>query len=123
MTSFRPHASSRPTPASAAGGDGARTEPPTLAIPDPDSPAIRDQLEELDDAMFAAMDGVSGAIEKARALWFNAVASLPAPLIEESRDQYLRYAAEVLGRPGAYVRSEKAMLGALEIMELLARAA
>jgi hypothetical protein len=123
MTSFRPHASSRPAPGGAAGSDGARTEPPTLAFPDPNSLVVRDQLEELDDAMFAAMDGAPGAIEKARALWFNAVASLPWGLIEESRDQYLRYAAEVLGRPGTHVRSPEASLGALEVMELLARSA
>jgi hypothetical protein len=123
MTPSRPHTSSRPPLAGAPGGAGACTEPPTLAFSDPDSVAVRDQLEELDDAMFAAMDGVPGAVEKARALWFNAVVSLPWSLIEESRDQYLRYAAEVLDRPAPHVRSPVASRGALEVMELLARAA
>jgi hypothetical protein len=119
MTPSRSHSSSRP----ALAGDGARTESPTLAFPDAESVAVRDQLEELDDAMFAAMDGAPGAYEKARALWFNAVASLPWSLVEESRDQYLRYAAEVLGRPAVHTRSAPASHGALEVMELLARAA
>jgi hypothetical protein len=123
MTPPGPYASSRPAHAGAAGGDGACTKPPTLPFPDPDSVAVRDQLEELDDAMFGAMDGAPGAVEKARALWFNAVASLPWSLIEESREQYLRYAAEVLSRPAPHARNPEASLGALEVMELLARAA
>jgi len=122
MTSTGPHASSRPAPAGATGVDSARTEPPKLAFPDSDSAIVRDQLEELDDAMFSAMDGVPGAIDKARSLWFNAVASLPWSLVEESRDQYLRYAAEVV-RGGGQTRRPEAVLAALDVIELLARAA
>jgi hypothetical protein len=99
------------------GSDGAQTQPASiLEFPDADSVEVRDQLEELDDAMFAAIDGTGGAFEKARLLWFNAIASLPWGLVEESRDQYLRYAAEVTRLPG---KSDTAR----DVMELLARAA
>jgi hypothetical protein len=99
------------------GGDGARTEAASiLEFPDADSVEVRDQLEELDDAMFAAIDGASGAFDKARMLWFSAVASLPWGVVEESRDQYLRYAAELARLPG---RSATAR----DVMQLLARAA
>jgi hypothetical protein len=123
MTPTRPYGLSHSSLAGAPGIPGARTDAPTLAVADPDSVAVRDQLEELDDAMFAAMDGAPGAVETARALWFNAVVSLPESLIEESRDQYLRYAAEVLGHPAPHARRADAGLGARQVMELLARAA
>jgi hypothetical protein len=109
----------------ATGGDRAKLEaPPTVEFPDSDSIEVRDQLEELDDAMFAAIAGAQGAFEKARNLWFNAVASLPWGLIEESREQYLRYAAEVSrGIDSNGVRNQAAALAAVKVMELLAKAA
>jgi hypothetical protein len=87
-----------------------------------DSPAVHAQLEDLDDAMFAAIGGSAAALDRARALWFNAVASLPWELVEESREQYLRYAAEVMQRAGlGTTRKPAAALAAAEILDLLAR--
>jgi hypothetical protein len=93
------------------------------AFDDPESPEAHAQLEELDDAMFAAIAGNRGALEKARSLWFNAVAGLPLELVDESREQYLRYADETLRRcERADSSRAAAALAAREVLELLARA-
>lgn len=89
---------------------------------DAESPAVRERLEALDDAMFAAIDGNPDALEKARALWLDSVCVLLPALIEESREQYLRYAAEVTRKFGAHeLRDPATAIVALEIFDLLAR--
>src|SRR5262245_24516572 len=48
---------------------------------DGETPAVREQLEALDDAMFAAIAGNAVALERARTLWHSAVATLPWDLV------------------------------------------
>ena len=56
---------------------------------------VLDLLEELDDTIFAALDGDAEALDRALALWSSVRHELRAPLIEESRRQYTRRAESV----------------------------
>ena len=89
---------------------------------DPESSEVRELLEELDDAMFDAIPGNPAALKAAAALWNRAVAELGWELVEESREQYLRYAVEITRQfewSGAH-EPEKAV-AAIEVIELLTR--
>jgi hypothetical protein len=86
----------------------------------PDSREASELLESLDDAMFTAICGEAGIVAAARELWMAAVASLPAELVEESREQYIRCAIDVTRRfAGEDVRDPAKVLVAVEIIELL----
>ncbi|RIK80156.1 MAG: hypothetical protein DCC67_09685 [Planctomycetota bacterium] len=79
-------------------------------------------LEALDDAMFAAIGGDEAAMLDARRLWTDACAALGCDLLEESREQYLRYAVEVTRELQCDpVRRPQQMLAAVEILEMLSR--
>ena len=52
-------------------------------------------LEELDDVIFDAVRGDAKALERAHALWPQVVRDIGWDLVEESREQYLRYAIDV----------------------------
>lgn len=83
---------------------------------------VRELLEALDDAMFAAIAGDAGSLDKARTLWGEAVATLPLDLVDESREQYLRFAAETTRHvETADLRNPAAAVTALEVLELLTR--
>jgi hypothetical protein len=83
---------------------------------------VREQLEALDDAMFGAIAGAAGSLADAHRLWLEAVVTLPPALIEEAREQYLRYAAEVARRRDPTTsQSPTVVIAAIEILELLAR--
>jgi hypothetical protein len=83
---------------------------------------VRELLESLDDAVFAALAGSSGSLQRARELWTHAVATLGWELIDESREQYLRYAADVSRRGEASeIRNAAAAVAAIEVIELLTR--
>jgi hypothetical protein len=85
-------------------------------------PEIREQLEALDDVMFAAIGGDSAALERARGLWSDAACQLPPALVDEAREQYLRYAAEVTRRyKASELRDPTTSIVALEMFDLLAR--
>ena len=87
---------------------------------DPESERVRELLEELDDAIFAAIAGSEDQLDQARKLWPQAVAELDYSLIEESREHYLRFALEVSRRLETdRPRSPEAVLTAVEIIELL----
>ena len=87
-----------------------------------DTPEVRELLEALDDAIFGALSGCEASLQKARMLWPGAVESLGWELVEESREQYLRYAVEVTRRFEAQeIRNPSLALAALEVIELLTR--
>ncbi|HEX6962595.1 MAG TPA: hypothetical protein VF175_12055 [Lacipirellula sp.] len=87
----------------------------------PDSAEACELLEALDDAMFTAIAGDESVVITARDLWLQAVECLPAELVEESREQYLRYAADVARRlDGEEVCDPDKVVVAVEIIELLA---
>jgi hypothetical protein len=112
-----PSANAKCRLASAAAPDLMRS----LAPLDPESAEAHHLLESLDDAMFAAIAGDAGALAPARELWHVAFHSLSAEQIEESREQYLRYALEMARRFEAEdeVRDPAHAMMAIEILERL----
>ena len=89
-----------------------------------EAPEVRELLESLDDAIFGALGGSASALQRARKLWPDAVESLGWDLVEESREQYLRYAVEVTRRfESQDVRDPALALAALEVIELVTRGA
>jgi hypothetical protein len=58
-------------------------------------PDIIARLEWLDDLMFAAIDGSATALQAAAEAWQRTRDELGVETVEESRQQYLRYAQNV----------------------------
>jgi hypothetical protein len=58
-------------------------------------PEVIEQLEVLDDVIFAAIDGDRAALLESAAAWHRAVKTLGHDTIEETRRQYLRHAQSV----------------------------
>jgi hypothetical protein len=58
-------------------------------------PDVIRQLEELDDVIFAAIDGDQSALQHSAVAWHRAVKTLGHEAIEETRRQYLRHAQSV----------------------------
>ncbi|HEY5312170.1 MAG TPA: hypothetical protein VIK18_06605 [Pirellulales bacterium] len=56
---------------------------------------IVERLEVLDDLVFEAIAGKSGALEQLRLLWPQTLKQLGPELLDESRSQYLRHAMNV----------------------------
>lgn len=91
---------------------------------DPESREAHDLLEALDDAMFEAISGDETALERARDLWQRAVTALVGEQVEESREQYLRYAVETSHECAAgEVRAPAKMIAAAEVISWLTRGA
>jgi hypothetical protein len=115
-SAYEPHwaviASGLPTPKAA---------PPAKPMPS-ESREASDLLESLDDAMFAAIAGDQAAMTAARELWSRALTGLSAELIDESREQYLRFAVDETRRFESDQTRDltKAMI-AVEMIELLTR--
>ena len=81
------------------------------------------QLELLDDAVFAAIDGCAESLRRAATLWKQSAATLDWRLVEESREQYLRYAVDVTRQfEFAPEASLDRMLHAIEVIAFLTKA-
>jgi hypothetical protein len=115
----RPHAAhSRGT------GAGDTEAVPTDGLPSyflsPETEEMRELLEDLDDAIFAALQGSDDSLDKARTLWPRAIAEIDEDLVEESREHYLRFAVETSQRfRSDEFRSSEQSVAALEIILLL----
>jgi hypothetical protein len=59
------------------------------------SPEALEMLEHLDDLVFDTINGQRPALDELTALWPRLSAALPADLLAESREQYLRYAVKL----------------------------
>jgi hypothetical protein len=98
---------------------------PAVAPPQvlhPESREAAELLESLDDAMFMAIAGEAAIVAAARLLWAEAVRTLSSELLEESREQYLRYALEVTQHlPGDEPREPARVLLAIEMIEMLSQ--
>jgi hypothetical protein len=87
-----------------------------------ETPEVRELLESLDDAVFEALNGSDTALEKTRELWPVVVLTLGPEQIEESREQYLRYAVELTRRfEFKEIRNPAIAVAGLEIIEMLTR--
>jgi hypothetical protein len=86
-------------------------------------PDVIARLEELDDVIFAAIDGDPGALQESSDAWLRAVSELGSDTIEETRRQYLRHAQgvwESLRRQK--VQPPHKIFAAIEIIGLLVNA-
>ena len=103
----------------AAGSDCAPAAGLSHLIP-PDSDIVRSVLEELDDVVFLAIRGDTDALEQARSLWPAVVEQIGRDVVEESREQYLRYATDLARRSDQEpIRDPCRALAIVEIVELL----
>ena len=118
---FRPHAA-----------HGGNSQLPTVAdVPEeqlpshllhPESELVKAMLEDLDDVVFSAVRGDAGALEHARTLWPEVVAAIGWELVEESREQYLRFAIDATQRlESNNARNPEHAVAALDIISLLTR--
>jgi hypothetical protein len=57
---------------------------------------ILDLLEQLDDVIFEAIRGCTESLAKAESMWPKTISRLGWEAVEESREQYLRYALDVV---------------------------
>ena len=80
-----------------------------------------EQLGVLDDAVFEAIAGRSDALDGLKRLWPEVKANLGSTLVEESREQYVRYALrvwrEAVDRDG--LRNAAAAEAVVDVMSLL----
>ena len=87
-----------------------------------ESPQVNALLERLDDVIFPAVLGNRSAMEEARKLWPQVIQAIGWELVEESREQYLRYAIDA-ARMGEQqeIRKPENSIAALEVILLLTR--
>ena len=118
---YRPHASH-------AGDrhDPVRAETPPADSPShllhPESDHVSAMLEELDDVVFLAIRGDAESLQLAHQLWPQVVKEIGWELVEESREQYLRYSTDLARRfEQDAVRDPQRALAVIEIIELLTR--
>ena len=89
-------------------------------ILNPDSDQVRALLEELDDVVFMAIRGDRQCLEQARTLWPEVVRQVGWEMVEESREQYLRYSTDIARRfEQDAIRDPARALAAIEVIELL----
>jgi len=88
----------------------------------PESAPVQAMLEDLDDVIFSAVGGNAEALELANKLWPVIVETIGWDLVEESREQYLRFAIDVTQQfENANQRTPVHAIAALEIISLLTR--
>ncbi len=115
---FHPHAAHNGMPTVA---DVPKDELPSHLL-HPESPQVRALLEQLDDVVFTAVRGDTSALEQAQTLWPQVVAAIGWELIEESREQYLRFAIDITRRfENDNTRKPEHAVAALEIISLLTK--
>lgn len=86
-----------------------------------ESEYVRAMLEDLDDVIFSAIRGDAKALARAQTLWPEVVEAIGWELIEESREQYLRFAIDVTKRfESDTSRRHEHAIAAIEIISLLA---
>ena len=85
------------------------------------NPELLDQLDQLDDAVYDALMGKEEAIDEVRKLWPALKGLLPEPLIDESREQFVRQASEAIRgyRENSSANSITNSLIAMELVEVL----
>jgi hypothetical protein len=89
----RAHSAHRQFDKSAHGG--AMTSTARAISHETTSPEVLERLERLDDLVYEAIGGRSGALEELQAAWPKVLIDLGEGLLNESREQYLRYALSV----------------------------
>jgi len=86
----------------------------------PETDEVRELLEELDDAVFAAIAGSEPDLDRAKKLWPKALREIESELVEESREQYLRFAVEAARKLDERdSHSPENAIAAIEVITLL----
>ncbi|HID77947.1 MAG TPA: hypothetical protein EYP56_18370 [Planctomycetaceae bacterium] len=95
--------------------------PAPVAVLEQQDPNVIAELEQLDDLVYDAIDGDAAALERLKALWPELRRQLPDALLEESREQYVRYAVSVWEQQAGQApnRRPACALPALDILSLL----
>lgn len=87
-----------------------------------ESEDVNAMLERLDDVIFDAVRGNGPALEKAKTMWPQVVLSLGWELVEESREQYLRFALDIIrNAEQESSRNPDQSIAALEVVSLLTK--
>jgi len=116
---FRPHAAHRGKLQIPTVADVPKEELPSHLL-HPESEPVRALLEDLDDVIFSAVRGDARALQQAQTLWPQVLAAIGWELVEESREQYLRFALDVTLRfENSDTRKPEHAVAALEIISLL----
>lgn len=76
-----------------------------------------ERLEELDDAIFAALEGDAEALDRSYRVWSHAVRDVDALLLAESQAQYARHARQVWN--ASRRRPEESLPRAFAALEVL----
>ncbi len=69
-----------------------RIDSRSIGSPDEEDVEVIEQLEHLDDIVFPAIDGDQAALEQAAPAWNKVLTTLGPETVQETRNQYLRYA-------------------------------
>ena len=118
---IRSHAAHRARSSQATIADVPEEELPSSQLHS-ESEYVHALLEQLDDVIFAAVRGDASALKQAHTLWPQVVDVLGWKLVEESREQYLRFAIEVARRDDFdHARHPEHAIAALDIISLLAK--
>lgn len=116
---YHPHAAHNSQPSDVGGGTSPTLECPSHRL-HPESEQVRHLLEQLDDVVFQAIRGDAASLAKAHQLWPQVVEMIGWELVEESREQYLRYATDIMRECEAdRVRNPEHAIAAIEVIELL----
>lgn len=117
----RPHAPHGGNPLDSNSADSLPLNSPSHIL-HAESDEVQILLEELDDVVFQAIRGDAASLEQARQLWPQVIQQIGWDLVEESREQYLRYSTD-LARQFEHeeLRDPQRALAAIEIIELLMR--
>jgi len=87
-----------------------------------ESAHVNTLLEHLDDVVFSAVMGDAAALKEARVLWPEVVQAIGWALVDESREQYLRYAIAISRSDDTEEsRKPESAIAALEVISLLTR--
>jgi hypothetical protein len=88
---------------------------------DSNSPEVLEKLEQLDDLVYEAISGRSDTMEQLREEWPKIVAQLGQPLLDESLEQYLRYALSIWDEcaDADGVRDPSRAIQALDVLSVL----
>jgi len=78
-----------------------------------------DSLQQLDDTVFAAFEGDSGALEALKALWPEMLSQLDPKIVNESREAFLQRALATWNNDNSNVRNLEKAAVALDVLALL----
>ena len=81
---------------------------------------VLEVLERIDDLVFAAISGDQAALAELQVLWPCATSELPADVVEQSREQYLRCALSIWTQAGeVHDKQPERAISAIDVLCVL----